>query len=68
MDRYWSVPMTNDSAPKFFDCFIDTAARKGPHNILHLVFDRDGLRPLVATGKALQRVWFNAFIGSRWPV
>lgn len=53
MDRYWNVLMTNESATKFFDCFIDTAARKGPRNILHLVLGPDGLRPLLATWQSV---------------
>jgi transcriptional regulator with XRE-family HTH domain len=48
MDRYWNVLMTNDAAPRFFNCFIDVAARKGPRNMLHLVFDPDGMRPFIA--------------------
>nr|WKF61899.1 hypothetical protein HUO10_006431 [Paraburkholderia busanensis] len=48
MDRYWNVLMTNASAPRFFNCFIDMAARKGPRNMLHLIFDPDGMRPFVA--------------------
>ena len=28
MDRYWNVLMTNESAPRFFGCFIDMTARK----------------------------------------
>jgi transcriptional regulator with XRE-family HTH domain len=48
MDRYWNVLMTNESAPKFFNCFIDMAARKGPRNMLHLIFVPDGMRPFVA--------------------
>ncbi|WP_144141331.1 helix-turn-helix domain-containing protein [Paraburkholderia sp. BCC1884] len=48
MDRYWNVLMTNQSAPRFFNCFIDMAARKGPRNMLHLVFDPQGMRPFVA--------------------
>ncbi|REE22222.1 Xre family transcriptional regulator [Paraburkholderia sp. BL27I4N3] len=48
MDRYWNVLMTNDAAPRFFNCFIDMAARKGPRNMLHLVFDPEGMRPFVA--------------------
>lgn len=48
MDRYWNVLMTNDATPRFFNCFIDMAARKGPRNMLHLVFDPDGMRPFVA--------------------
>jgi transcriptional regulator with XRE-family HTH domain len=47
MDRYWNVLMTNDSAPRFFNCFIDMSQRKSPRNMLHLIFDPDGLRPFV---------------------
>jgi transcriptional regulator with XRE-family HTH domain len=47
MDRYWNVLMTNQSAPRFFNCFIDMSRRKGPRNMLHLVFDPDGMRPFV---------------------
>ncbi|RKE38372.1 Xre family transcriptional regulator [Paraburkholderia sp. BL23I1N1] len=62
MDRYWNVLMTNESAPRFFNCFIDMAARKGPRNMLHLIFDPDGLRPFVADWQAvanslIQRVY-----------
>jgi transcriptional regulator with XRE-family HTH domain len=48
MDRYWNVLMTNEAAPRFFDCFIDMAARKSPRNMLHLMFDPDGMRPFIA--------------------
>ncbi|SAL21535.1 XRE family transcriptional regulator [Caballeronia udeis] len=48
MDRYWNVLMTNKSTPRFFNCFIDMAARKGPRNMLHLMFDPAGMRPFVA--------------------
>jgi len=48
MDRYWNVLMTNESAPRFFNCFIDMAARDGPRNMLHLMFDPGGMRPFVA--------------------
>ena len=47
MDRYWNVFMANESAPKFFNCFFDMSARKGPRNMLHLVFDPEGMRPFV---------------------
>jgi transcriptional regulator with XRE-family HTH domain len=47
LDRYWNVLMTNDSAPRFFNCFIDMSRHKGPRNMLHLMFDPDGLRPFV---------------------
>src|SRR5712671_7570766 len=48
MDRYWNLLMTNECAPRFFNCFIDMAAREGPQNILHLLFDAKGMRPFVA--------------------
>jgi len=48
MDRYWNVLMTNASTPRFFNCFIDMAARQGPRNMLHLIFDPEGMRPFVA--------------------
>jgi transcriptional regulator with XRE-family HTH domain len=62
MDRYWNVLMTNDAAPRFFNCFIDLAARKGPRNMLHLVFDPNGLRPFIADWQSvseslIQRVY-----------
>lgn len=47
IDRYWNVLMTNEAAPRFFNCFIDMSARKGPRNILHLLLDPDGMRPHV---------------------
>ncbi|MBV8813045.1 MAG: helix-turn-helix transcriptional regulator [Verrucomicrobia bacterium] len=47
MDRYWNVLMTNESVPRFFNCFFDMSQRKGPRNMLHLVFDPDGMRPFV---------------------
>lgn len=48
MDRYWNVLMTNDAAPQLFSCFIDMSARPHPRNLLHLMFDPDGMRPFVA--------------------
>src|SRR6201992_1467845 len=39
MDRAWNVLLTNDAAPRFFNCFIDLAARPAPRNLLHLMFD-----------------------------
>lgn len=47
MDRYWNTVMTNDDAPRFFNCFIDMSARAAPRNILHLIFDPQALRPFV---------------------
>jgi transcriptional regulator with XRE-family HTH domain len=48
MDRSWNVTLANDAAPRFFDCFIDLAARPAPRNLLHLMFDPAGLRPFIA--------------------
>jgi transcriptional regulator with XRE-family HTH domain len=48
MDRYWNVLMTNDAAPRLFNCFIDMAARPSPRNLLHLMFDPAGMRPFIA--------------------
>lgn len=55
MDRYWNVLNTNASAPHFFGLFIDMAARKGPRNMLHLIFDPDGMRPFVVEWEAVAR-------------
>ena len=55
MDRHWNVLMTNDAAPRFFDCFIDMAAREAPRNMLHLIFDPQGMRPFVADWDTVSR-------------
>lgn len=55
MDRYWNVLMTNDATPRFLNRFIDMAARKGPRNILHLMFDPDGMRPFIANWQDVAR-------------
>ncbi|OLL28918.1 transcriptional regulator [Burkholderia sp. SRS-W-2-2016] len=55
MDRHWNVLMTNDAAPRFFGCFVDMAAREGPRNMLHLIFDPHGMRPFVADWDAVSR-------------
>ena len=47
MDRYWNVVMTNESAPRFFNSFIDMTAREEPRNLLHLMFDPQGMRPFI---------------------
>jgi transcriptional regulator with XRE-family HTH domain len=48
LDRYWNVLMTNDAAPRLFNCFVDLDARPSPRNLLHLMFDPNGMRPFVA--------------------
>jgi transcriptional regulator with XRE-family HTH domain len=62
MDRQWNVLMTNDAAPRFFNHFIDMASREEPRNMLHLIFDPQGMRPFVAdwdnvSRSLLQRVY-----------
>lgn len=47
LDRYWNVLMTNRAAPRFFGRFVDLSARKSPRNMLHLIFDPNGMRPFV---------------------
>ncbi|MEW9306863.1 helix-turn-helix transcriptional regulator [Labrys neptuniae] len=55
MDRYWNVLMTNRSAPRLFSRFTDLSVRKAPRNLLHLVFDPNGLRPFIADWPAVAR-------------
>ncbi|MEX3937302.1 helix-turn-helix domain-containing protein [Paraburkholderia phymatum] len=55
MDRHWNVLMTNDAAPRFFNCFIDMASREGPRNMLHLMFDPQGMRPYLADWDTVSR-------------
>ncbi len=47
MDRYWNVIDTNRSAPAFFNRFIDLSLRPKPRNLLHLMFDPEGMRPFL---------------------
>ncbi|MFZ0499176.1 MAG: helix-turn-helix transcriptional regulator [Steroidobacteraceae bacterium] len=65
MDRHWNVLLTNGAAPRFFNCFIDMSARPSPRNLLHLMFDPQGMRPFIANWQALakaliQRVYREA--------
>lgn len=55
MDRYWNVLLTNDAAPRFFNCFIDMSARPAPRNMLHLIFDPHGMRPFIADWEVLAK-------------
>ncbi|MDR7141933.1 helix-turn-helix transcriptional regulator [Rhizobium sp. BE258] len=47
LDRYWNVVETNEAAPRFFGKFVDLQSRPTPRNLLHLVFDPNGLRPFM---------------------
>ncbi len=55
MDRYWNVLLTNDAAPRFFNCFTDLSARPSPRNMLHLMFDPQGMRPFIANWEDLAK-------------
>jgi transcriptional regulator with XRE-family HTH domain len=62
MDRYWNVQLRNDAAPRFFDCFIALEKRPTPRNLLHLMFDPEGMRPFIANweevaASLIQRVY-----------
>ncbi len=55
MDRYWNVLATNEAAPNFFGQFVDLAARSGPRNVLHLMFDPTGMRPFIRDWDRVER-------------
>ena len=55
MDRYWNVLATNEAAPLFFGQFVDLRARKGPRNVLHLMFDPGGMRPFIRDWDRVER-------------
>ncbi|SIT45849.1 Transcriptional regulator, Cro/CI family [Paraburkholderia piptadeniae] len=55
MDGHWNVLMTNDAAPRFFNCFFDMASREGPRNMLHLMFDPQGMRPFLTDWDTVSR-------------
>lgn len=48
MDRYWNVLMTNEATTRFFNRFVDLSRRSPPRNLLHLMFDPEGMRPFIA--------------------
>lgn len=55
MDRHWNVLTANESSPRFFGSFIDMAARTSPRNMLHLIFDPEGMRPFVVNWETVAR-------------
>ena len=59
MDRHWNVLMTNDDAPRFFNSFIDMAARQGRRNLLRLMFDPKGMRPHIHQWESVARGLFE---------
>jgi len=55
MDRYWNVVLTNAAAPRFFGRFVNLSARPTPRNLLHLMFDPDGMRPFIVNWEDVAR-------------
>jgi transcriptional regulator with XRE-family HTH domain len=47
LDRYWNVLDGNDAAHALFGWLLGERAEHGPHNLIRLFFDPDGLRPHV---------------------
>lgn len=65
LDRYWNVLKTNEAAPGFFGAFMDLSLRPRPRNLLHLMFDPEGMRPFIESWEdvaagLLQRVYREA--------
>lgn len=61
MDRYWNVVLANEAAKRMLGSFVDLDRWPRPRNILHMIFDPEGLRPYVADWESfsaalLQRV------------
>src|ERR1700754_1453851 len=48
MDRYWNVVMANEACKRMLGSFVDLDRWPRPRNILHMIFDPEGLRPFVA--------------------
>ncbi|MDY7560564.1 helix-turn-helix transcriptional regulator [Pseudomonas sp. 10B1] len=59
MDRYWNVLLNNEFASRFFGSFIDLSKREKPRNLLHLIFDPDGMRPFIDNWDAVARGLFE---------
>jgi len=55
MDRYWNVILTNAAAPRFFGGFVDLSERPTPRNLLHLMFDPEGMRPFIVNWEDVAR-------------
>lgn len=53
MDRYWNVVMANKATKRMLGSFVDLDRWPRPRNILHLIFDPEGLRPFVADWASL---------------
>jgi transcriptional regulator with XRE-family HTH domain len=47
MDRYWNILRTNEATPRLFGSLIDLSTWPRPRNLLHLIFDPEGVRPFI---------------------
>jgi len=59
LDRHWNVLQANEAAPRLFGRFVDLSTRPRPRNLLHLLFDPQGLRPFVANWPEVARGLFE---------
>lgn len=69
MDRYWNVVLANEAAKRMLGSFVDLDRWPRPRNILHMIFDPEGLRPYLADWESfsaalLQRVRREAVGGA----
>jgi hypothetical protein len=69
MDRYWNVVLANEAAKRLLGSFIPLDRWPRPRNILHMIFDPEGLRPFVEdwdrfSASMLQRVRREAVGGA----
>jgi transcriptional regulator with XRE-family HTH domain len=69
MDRYWNVVMANEATKRLLGSFIDLDRWPRPRNILHMIFDPEGLRPFIGdwdrfSASMLQRVRREAVGGA----
>ena len=55
LDRYWNVLLTNDSAASFFAAFLDPQKPAPKPNLLHTMFDPNGMRPYVRDWETVAR-------------
>ncbi len=59
LDRHWNVLQANAAAPRLLGRFVDLERRPRPRNLLHLVFDPQGLRPHIANWPQVARGLFE---------
>jgi transcriptional regulator with XRE-family HTH domain len=72
MNRGWDIVATNAAAARFFRLLLGAEPARQPANVLHLIFDANGLRPYVVNWEAVaealvQRVHREALGGMSDP-